>query len=70
MSFNPDQSKQAHEFTFTSNNLPVIFNDKPVILVAFKKHWNIYLDEKLNSTNHIKEKISKKQAKKRQSYWH
>ena len=41
MYFNFDHSKRAHEFTFSQkipklNHLPVIFNNKSVILVAFK----------------------------------
>ena len=41
MYFNSDHSKRAHEFTFSRkipklNHLPVIFNNKSVILVTFK----------------------------------
>ena len=64
MSFNPDLNKQAQEVIFSrkmtkSSHPQVFFNDIPVSQVSFQKHLGIYLDEKLNSNHHIKEKMSK-----------
>ena len=64
MSFNPDKSKQAQEVIFSRKTQrvihpPAIFNDMPVVLSSCQKHLGIYLDEKLNFFNDIKEKISK-----------
>ena len=64
MSFNPDLNKQAQEVIFSRNmnkssHSPVFFNDIPVSRVSFQKHLGIYLDEKLNFNNHIKEKMTK-----------
>ena len=64
MSFNPDQSKQAQEIKFSRKTQkvihpPVIFNNVPVVRSSCQKHLGIYLDQKLNFSNHIKEKISK-----------
>ena len=38
---------------------PAIFNNIPVVHSSCQKHLGIYLYEKLNFSNHIKEKISK-----------
>ena len=38
---------------------PAIFNNIPVVCSSCQKHLGIYLDEKLNFSHHIKEKISK-----------
>ena len=64
MSFNPDKSKQAQEVIFSRKTQrvihpPAIFNNMPVVRSSCQKHLGIYLDEKLNFSNHIKEKISK-----------
>ena len=64
MSFNPDLNKQAQEVIFAirmtkSSHPQVFFNDMPVSHVSFQKHLGIYLDEKLNFNNHIKEKMAK-----------
>ena len=64
MSFNPDKSKQAQEVIFSRKTQrvihpPAIFNNMPVVCSSCQKHLGIYLDEKLNFSNHIKEKISK-----------
>ena len=72
MSFNLDKSKQAQEIILSRKtqqviHLPTIFNNMPVVLscscqlfsCSCQKHLGIYLDEKLNFSNHIKEKISK-----------
>ena len=64
MSFNPDKSKQAQEVIFSRKTQrvihpPAIFNNMPVVRSSCQKHLGIYLDEKLNFSNHVKEKISK-----------
>ena len=64
MSFNPDKSKQAQEVIFSHKTQrvihpPAIFNNMPVVRSSCQKHLVIYLDEKLNFSNHIKENISK-----------
>ena len=64
MSFNPDKSKQAQEVRFSCKTQrvihpPAIFSNMLVVCSSFQKHLGIYLDEKLNFPNHIKEKISK-----------
>ena len=64
MSFNPNKSKQAQEVIFSHKTQrvihpPAIFNNMPVLYSSCQKHLGIYLDEKLNFSNHIKEKISK-----------
>ena len=60
MSFNPDKSKQAQEIIFSRKTQkvihpPAIFNDMPVV----RSSLGIHLGEKLNFSNHIKDKISK-----------
>ena len=64
MSFNPDLSKQAQEVIFSRkssrvDHARVPFNNSSVVPTSCQKHLGLYLDEKLNSSNHIKEKISK-----------
>ena len=72
MSFNLDKSQQAQEIILSRKtqhviHLPTIFNNMPFVLscscqlfsCSCQKHLGIYLDEKLNFSNHIKEKISK-----------
>ena len=64
MLFNPDKSKQAQKVIFYLKTQKVIhyaaiFNHMPVVCSSCRKHLGIYLDEKLNFSNHIKEKISK-----------
>ena len=64
ISFNPDKSKQVQESIFSQKtqkviHRPAIFNNMPVACSSCQKHLGIYLDEKLNFSNHIKEKISK-----------
>ena len=64
MSFNPDKSKQAREIIFSRKTQklihpPAIFNNMLVVRSFFQKHLSKYLDEKLNFSNHIKEKNSK-----------
>ena len=38
---------------------PAIFNNMPVVWRSCQNYLGIYLDEKLNFSDHIKEKISK-----------
>ena len=62
MPFNPEKSKQAQKVIFPGKTQrvihpSVIFNNMPVVRSSCQKHLGIYLDEKLNFSNHIKEKI-------------
>ena len=64
MSFNPDKSKQAQEIiiSFKTQKLihpPTIFNNMLVVHGSCQKHLGIYLDEKLNFSNHINDEFSK-----------
>ena len=64
MIFNPDTSKQAQEVVFSRktekvNHMSLTFNVKPVAQTSHQKHLDLYIDEKLNFSNHIKEIISK-----------
>ena len=64
MSFNRDLFKQAREIVFSCKALKkshpkVNFNNSPVVRNTYQKHLGLYLDEKLNFSHHIKEKISK-----------
>ena len=64
MCFNPDITKQAQEVTFSRNSKKtddptVYFNHAPVTHTNCHKHLGMYLDEKLNFLQHIKEKTSK-----------
>ena len=42
-----------------SNHLKIYFNNAPVFCANWQKHLGIYLDESLNFSYHIKEKMSK-----------
>ena len=64
ISFNPDLSKQAREVIFSRKasrvDHPVVtFNNSPVACTPCQKQFGLYLDERLNFSHHIKEKISK-----------
>ena len=64
MSFNPDLNKQAQEVIFSRKTVKssyplTYFNNVPVSCVSLQKHLGVYLDEKLNFSYHIKEKMSK-----------
>ena len=65
MSFNPDLSKQAQEVIFSPRKVsrvdhPVVtFNNSPVAHTPYQNHLDLYLDERLNFSHHIKEKTSK-----------
>ena len=61
--FNPDTTKQAQEVIFsrknTKNDHPILyFNEAPVAHTACQKHLGMHLDEKLNFSHHVKEKIA------------
>ena len=62
--FDPDFSKQAQEIVFSRKTHKIShpklnFNNSPVVQGTCQKHLGLYLDEKLNFSHHIKEKISK-----------
>ena len=64
MSFNPDLNKQARKVIFSSkmtksSHPQISLNNVPVPRASFQKHLGIYLDEKFNFNNHIKEKMTK-----------
>ena len=64
MAFDPDLSKQAKEIVFSCkthkiSHPKVNFNNSTVIQSTYQKHLGLYLDEKLNFSHHVKEKISK-----------
>ena len=64
MTFNPDVSKQTQEVSFLRREAKSVhpdlaFNNTPVHQILYQKHLGVYLDIKLNSKLHIKEKISK-----------
>ena len=60
MSFNPDITKQAQEVIFSrkskkTGHPTVYFNHAPVARTNCHKRLGMYLDEKLNYLQHIKE---------------
>ena len=62
--FNPDKTKQAQEVISSRESKktdhPIaFFHDAPVALTNCQKHLGMYLDEKLNFLQHIKEIESK-----------
>ena len=64
MSFNPDVSKQAQEVIFSrkkniGNHPAVFFNNLPIKRKSAQKHFGLLLDEKLNFSEHINEKLKK-----------
>ena len=64
MLFNPDLTKQAQEVIFSRKNIktdhPIVyFNETPVAHTTCQKHLGTHLDEKLNFSHHINEKIAK-----------
>ena len=64
MAFSPDLSKQVQEIVFSHkthkmSHPKVNFNNSPVVQSTYQKYLGLYLDEKLNFSHHIKEKISK-----------
>ena len=59
MYFNPDPTKQAQELLFsrkvqTTNHPPLFFNENVVPQTALQKHLGIFLDNKLNFSEHLK----------------
>ena len=59
MSFNPDPNKQAQELIFsckvqTTNHLPLFFNENVVPKNTLQKHLGMFLDSKLNFSEHLK----------------
>ena len=64
MSFNYDLNKQDQEVVFSrklnkSSHPKIFFNNAPVVCVSWQKHLGMFLEEILNFSYHIKEKISK-----------
>ena len=64
MSFNPDVSKQVQEVIFSRKknikNHPIVsFNNLPINRKSTQKHLGLLLDEKLNFSEHINEKLKK-----------
>ena len=64
MYFNPDFSKQAPKLIFSSKSSRVdhrslTSNNSSVARTSCQKHLDLYLDEKINFSYHIKEKIPK-----------
>ena len=62
--FNPDPQKQTQEVMFSRKtikapHLSVVFNNFSVVQSSCQKHLGVYLDQKLNFTHHIKEKVTK-----------
>ena len=62
MLFNPDASKQAQEVVFSRKILTIMtssFNNMLLNSKNTQKHLGLYLDTKLNFSEHINEKIKK-----------
>ena len=64
MAFNPNVSKQAQEVIFSrkkniGNHPAVFFNNLPINRKSTQKHLGLLLDEKLNFSEHINEKLRK-----------
>ena len=59
MSFNPDPNKQAQELIFsrkvqTTNHPSLFFNENVVPKTTLQKHLGMFLDSKLNFSEHLK----------------
>ena len=59
ISFNPDPTKQAQELIYslkvqTANHPPLFFNENVVPKINLQKHLGIFLDSKLNFSEHLK----------------
>ena len=59
MSFNPDPNKQAQELIFsrkvqTANHPSLFFNENVVPKTTLQKHLGMFLDSKLNFSEHLK----------------
>ena len=64
MLFNSDPQKQAQEVISSRKpikapHVSVALNNVPVVQSSCQKHLGVYLDQKLNFTHHIKEKVTK-----------
>ena len=64
MSFNPDLNKKAQQVVFSrklnkSSHLKIFFNNAPVVCASWQKYLGMFLDESLNFSYHIKEKMPK-----------
>ena len=64
VSVDPDSSKQAQEIVFSCKTHKVSrpnvnFNNSPAVPSTCEKILGLHLDEKLNFSYHIKEKVSK-----------
>ena len=62
MSFNYDLNKQDQEVVFSrklnkSSHPKIFFNNAPVVCVSWQKHLGMFLEEILNFSYHIKEKV-------------
>ena len=60
---NPDITKQAQEVIFSRRTVKpfhpqVFFNEVPIERSVSQKHLSLYLDQKLDFSKHINEKIS------------
>ena len=67
MSFNPHPSKQAQEVIFSCkikkpSHSVLIFSNNQAIETPFQKHLGLFLDEKLNSGEHLRYITSKVNA--------
>ena len=59
MNSNPDPNKQAQELVFsrkvqTTNHPPLFFNENVVSQTTLQKHLGMFLDRKLNFSEHLK----------------
>ena len=59
MNFNPDPTKQAQELFFSRkvqmiNHSPLFFNQNVVRQTSLQKHLGMYLDSKLDLSEHLK----------------
>ena len=64
MNFNPDPTKQAQELIFsrkvqTANHLLLFFNENVVTQTSLQKHLGVFLDSKLNFSEHLKNNFQK-----------
>ena len=64
MSFNPDINRQATELYFSQRRakslpLPIIFNNKNVLISPCQNHLGPVLDSKLSFNEHVNQKINK-----------
>ena len=59
MNFNPDPNKQAQELIFSrkvhlTNHPPLFFNENVILKTTLQKHLGMFLDGKLNFSEHLK----------------